>query len=64
MSTKDQPGKDSENMEELLSLRKLYDDVMPSGRVILTVTDKDLKEHHAVVPIPKSYDVRLEYFSP
>ena len=63
MSTNDQQGKDPEGGEELPNLRKLYDDVIPSGRVIISVTDNDRKEHHVVVPIPKSYEARLAYSS-
>ena len=64
MSTRDQQGKDPESGEELLNLRKLYDDVMPSGRVIISVTDSALKQHHVVVPIPKSYEVCPTFSSP
>jgi hypothetical protein len=59
MSVKDQSGKDPEIGQEVMDLRKLYDDVLPPGKVIISVTDKDLVDHHAIVPIPKSYEAAM-----
>ena len=59
MWTKDQQGKDPESEEEPSNLRNLYDDVMPSGRIIISVNG-----HHVVVPVPKSYEVCLLCPSP
>jgi len=57
MSVRDQPGKDLEGGKELPNLRTLYDDTLPSGRVLISVAvDRDLEEH-VVVPIPQSYEV-------
>ncbi|KAF8968610.1 hypothetical protein BDZ97DRAFT_1799286 [Flammula alnicola] len=61
MSMKDLPGKDPElgGEKPIYHLRKLYDEVLPTGKVLITVTDVGGKDHHVLVPIPKSYEAAI-----
>ncbi|KAF8890263.1 hypothetical protein CPB84DRAFT_1784934 [Gymnopilus junonius] len=41
------------------SLRVLYDHTISHTKVVISVLDKDKREHHVVVPVPKSYEAAL-----
>lgn len=40
-------------------LRKIYKLRATTGKVLISVTDKDLVDHHVLVPMPKSYEVLM-----
>ncbi|KAF8890274.1 hypothetical protein CPB84DRAFT_1749112 [Gymnopilus junonius] len=56
MSFDDQPGKD---IEKNSLAHRVYRDVQPQGKIIISVTDNDLQDHHVITPIPNSYDTAV-----
>jgi hypothetical protein len=55
----DQPRRDPESDQAeaalMKDLRKLYD-LLPAGKVLISVTDEDRVDHHILVPIPNSHE--------
>ncbi|KDR67085.1 hypothetical protein GALMADRAFT_258495 [Galerina marginata CBS 339.88] len=51
-----QPGKDTSIGQDL---RRLYDNTVPSGKILISVAGEAQVGHHLVVPIPKSYEAAM-----